>query len=82
MHRENYANGIEFDKMSEIEHIRWCRYHLLHGWRYGNPLDADKKPIPFSKQEFDKAYKDTKNKDMAGASLLITKNVDEKWQLL
>ena len=25
------------DKLAEIEHIRWCRYHYLNNWSYGMP---------------------------------------------
>ena len=79
MHRENYANHMKFDKMAEIEHIRWCRYHLAHGWRYGNPLDADKSPIVFTEETLISAAMNPKNRDEEGRSLIETKDVNEKW---
>ena len=29
----NGLNDEEKNKLQEIEHIRWCRYHLLNNWR-------------------------------------------------
>ena len=33
---ESYRQGYEANAalFEEIEHIRWCRYHYLNGWRY------------------------------------------------
>ncbi len=28
---------------SELEHIRWCRYHYLNNWKYGIPADGKNK---------------------------------------
>ena len=79
MHRENYANKMEMRKMAEIEHIRWCRYHLIHGWKYGDPLDADKNPIAFSEIAYAEAAKNPRNWDENGKSLVETKDVNAKW---
>lgn len=29
--------------LSELEHIRWCRYHYLNNWSYGVPADGKNK---------------------------------------
>ena len=29
--------------LSELEHMRWCRYHWLNNWRYGVPEDGKTK---------------------------------------
>lgn len=29
--------------LSELEHIRWCRYHYLNNWRYGVPENGKRK---------------------------------------
>ena len=79
MHRENYANKMKFSKMAEIEHNRWSRYHLAHGWKYGDPLDADKNRIDFSEETFANAANNPKNWDEKGRSLVITKDVTAKW---
>ena len=25
------------EKLAELEHIRWCRYHYINNWKYGKP---------------------------------------------
>ena len=79
MHRDNYANKMELRKMAEIEHIRWCRYHLIHGWQYGAPLDISKNPIAFTEEAITNAAKNPKNWDEKGKSLIVTKDEDSKW---
>ena len=29
--------------LSELEHIRWCRYHYLNNWQYGIPENGKSK---------------------------------------
>lgn len=29
--------------LSQLEHIRWCRYHYLNNWQYGQPEDGGRK---------------------------------------
>lgn len=31
------------EKLAELEHVRWCRYHYLHNWRYGVPDNGQRK---------------------------------------
>lgn len=31
------------EAMAELEHIRWCRFHLLHYWKQGVPADGSRK---------------------------------------
>lgn len=33
----------EFELFSELEHIRWCRYHYLNNWKYGVPENGKNK---------------------------------------
>ena len=46
------ARGVSLDKIAELEHIRWCRYHYLHNWKYDPVTDSAKRVhnclIPFS----------------------------------
>ena len=30
------------DVYAEMEHIRWCRYHYLNHWRFGETADGKK----------------------------------------
>ena len=29
--------------LAELEHIRWCRYHFLNNWQYGQPENGKAK---------------------------------------
>ncbi len=44
--------GVPLEKIAELEHMRWCRYHYIHNWRYGEDTDQNKRIhnclIPFS----------------------------------
>lgn len=31
------------EKLAELEHIRWCRYHFLNNWRFGTPENGRNK---------------------------------------
>lgn len=31
-----------FERLSELEHIRWCRYHWINNWVYGETADGKK----------------------------------------
>ncbi len=42
---ELYASGINKDveSLAELEHIRWCRFHYLNYWKYGELTDGRSK---------------------------------------
>ena len=44
--------GVPIEKIAELEHIRWCRYHYIHNWKYGVDTDSSRRIhnclIPFS----------------------------------
>lgn len=44
--------GTPVESIAELEHIRWCRYHYIHNWKYGPETDSSKRIhnclIPFS----------------------------------
>lgn len=33
----------QLELLSELEHIRWCRYHYLNNWQYGIPANGKRK---------------------------------------
>ncbi len=33
----------DMEQLSELEHIRWCRYHFLNNWRPGKPVNGKAK---------------------------------------
>ena len=44
--------GVSLETIAELEHIRWCRYHYIHNWKFGPVIDSAKRVhnclIPFS----------------------------------
>ena len=63
---EYYADKISHEKMvdilTELEHIRWCRYHYLNNWVLGDTKDQSKRThpclIPFSELSMEEIEKD------------------------
>lgn len=37
------ADPALLERLSELEHIRWCRYHYLNNWRRGTPENGKRK---------------------------------------
>lgn len=35
--------GDALERLAELEHIRWCRYHYLHNWVCGQPENGKRK---------------------------------------
>lgn len=54
--------GVALETIAELEHIRWCRYHYLHNWKYGPKRDDGKRLhnslIPFSQLSEEEKFKD------------------------
>ena len=55
-------SGMSFETLAELEHIRWCRYHYIHNWKYGKITDSIKRThnclIPFSELSEEEKIKD------------------------
>lgn len=55
-------NGMPFEKLAELEHIRWCRYHYINNWKYGKVTDSSKRIhnclIPFFELSDEEKAKD------------------------
>lgn len=47
-----FAQRTPLETIAELEHIRWCRYHYLHNWKYAPETDSGSRVhnclIPFS----------------------------------
>lgn len=59
--------GADIEMLSELEHIRWCRFHYLNYWKYGIPengkiKDAEKR-IHMCLVSYSKLGEDEKEKD-------------------
>ena len=37
------GRNTDIDKLSELEHIRWCRFHYINYWKYGVPENGKNK---------------------------------------
>lgn len=63
------------DTLAEMEHIRWCRYHYLNHWRYGETKngkkDSENKIHPCLK-DFAELEKENQEKDLDGIKTLLS----------
>lgn len=54
--------GVSAEKLAELEHIRWCRYHYLNNWKYGEKRDNSKRIhhllVPFDELSYEEKVKD------------------------
>lgn len=57
-----HKKGLSEEELAKLEHIRWCRFHFLHYWKYGIPLSGTNKDkqkkihkllVPYDKLEID-----------------------------
>ena len=45
---ENQGSSVDtmsaqwFETLANLEHIRWCRYHYINNWQYGQPENGRK----------------------------------------
>lgn len=60
----------QMERLAELEHIRWCRYHFLNNWKYGVPENGKNKDlelrihkllIPYGQLEEAEKEKDREN---------------------
>lgn len=58
------------DSISELEHIRWCRFHYLNHWKYGGTKDTGRRIHPCL-LPFSGLNKDDKSKDAEGIKVLL-----------
>lgn len=61
--------NTDIDKLAELEHIRWCRFHYLNYWTHGTPdsgksKDADKR-IHKCLIDYSELSEEEKDKDRA-----------------
>ncbi len=54
--------GVPMETLAELEHIRWCRYHYIHNWKYGAKTDSQKRIhnclVPFAQLSEEEKLKD------------------------
>lgn len=54
--------NVPFETITELEHIRWCRYHYINNWKYGEVRNDSERIhnclIPFSELSEEEKLKD------------------------
>ena len=69
------------ERLSELEHIRWCRYHYLNNWSQGVPANgAQKDPaarIHVSLVDYRQLSEAEKDKDRENIRILFTLEEDQ-----
>lgn len=57
-----FEKGVSLEAITELEHIRWCRYHYIHNWKYGSVTDSAKRThtclVPFAELSEEEKKKD------------------------
>lgn len=68
----------QMELLSELEHIRWCRYHYLNNWSYGQPENGRRKDPQMKLHADLLPYRELpeteKEKDRASIRLLLSLN--------
>ena len=79
LHWDGLPDPMEPDcleRFSELEHIRWCRYHYLNNWQYGIPENGEAKDparrIHKCLIPYDKLPEAEKEKDRENIRILFT----------
>ena len=60
---------------SQLEHIRWHRYHSLHNWRLGTPAQGRKDPVQRVHADllpYDQLTEGEKEKDRENIRVLLS----------
>lgn len=71
----DYRDPVWLERLAELEHIRWCRYHYLNNWCYGVPengksKDADRR-IHICLRDYQTLPEAEKEKDRENIRLLF-----------
>jgi hypothetical protein len=67
--------AAQMDRLAQLEHIRWCRYHYLNNWHYGIPADGKNKDttlrIHVDLRAYEALSEDEKEKDRQTVQTLL-----------
>lgn len=70
----NALSPERLEELAELEHIRWCRYHWLNNWRYGQPANGRAKDaanrIHADLVPYEQLTEEEKEKDRSNIRLL------------
>ena len=61
--------GLSIEELSELEHIRWCRFFWINNWHYNKDRDNSKRLhnclVPYSDLTDAEKAMDTENVELA-----------------
>lgn len=61
---KSLASKKNIDELAELEHIRWCRFHYLNHWKYGEQRNDEQK-IHTCLMPYDKLSREDQEKDIS-----------------
>ena len=65
----------KIEYLANLEHLRWCRYHILNNWRYGVPENGKRKDaaarVHMDLIAYDELSSEEKEKDRSNIRLLL-----------
>lgn len=65
-----HGEGVPVEVLANLEHIRWCRYHLLNNWKYGSVRNNAKR-IHNCLVSYSELSEEDKNKDIEAIRTII-----------
>ena len=75
-------NGLEnLEEFAELEHIRWCRYHLLNGWKFGVPGNGANKDMKRKIHKCICMYSELPEKEKEKDRQVIKNDLKFKWKM-
>lgn len=63
--------GAELEALTELEHIRWCRFYYMYNWKYGAVKDWSCRTHP-SLVPYNELSRDEKDKDKENVLLALS----------
>jgi hypothetical protein len=66
--------GMSLEALTELEHIRWCRFYYMHNWQYGEKKDWSQRTHP-SLIPFNALSEEEKDKDKENVKLALALDI-------
>ncbi len=65
--------GVDLETLTELEHIRWCRFYYMYNWKYGSVKDWSCRTHP-SLIPFNELSREEKDKDKENVLLALNED--------
>lgn len=65
------VEGAELESLTELEHIRWCRFYYMYNWKYGAVKDWSCRTHP-SLVPYSELSRNDKDKDKENVLLALS----------